>query len=379
MDTGKNLKIKDTGWLRKTLGVFHDSLFPKDYEFLYDFQKHENRRELTLLFTASMAIQIVFLLVEVNGNYADSFPSTIMLLVVTFLLFLISSIGRQGTESEHGDTVWIYISCAGLSAVATAGDTWFTPDSNCFSLLCYLIIVPMVITDLPARLTAFEGALSFFAILACCMAKSGLVLQMDILRILAVSLVAIVLGCRRINRFLSILHMNTTIQNSAEHDALTGIYNRSGGELLIRTEIEHQNSGSFFMIDVDNFKHVNDRYGHLVGDRTLRQVADILQVSFRSSDIVMRMGGDEFIVYAIGMVDEKHVRTHLDGICERAHTVVLDEATGDHVTLSIGCVINNGTYPDYHSLYTAADKILYERKTAGKDGYKVLNISYRKK
>ena len=51
----------------------------------------------------------------------------------------------------------------------------------------------------------------------------------------------------------------------------------------------------------------------------------------------------------------------------------------DHVTLSIGCVINNGTYPDYHSLYTAADKILYERKTAGKDGYKVLNISYRKK
>lgn len=381
MSAEKNFKnkIKDQG--RKALKAFKSSLFPQDYEFLHDFQMRENKRELNFLFSASLVLQAVFLIVEAMGYRAESFPSTIMLLVLTVILFLVCTISRTRSDEERNETLWLYISCAGLSIIATAGDTWFTPDSSCFTLLCYLIIIPIVITDFPARLAAFQSCLTLFAIIAVCAAKSGngLLMQMDILRILAASLVSMDLGCRRVNRFLAILHMNTTIQDSAEHDALTGIYNRAGGELLIRNEIELRHSGSFFMLDVDNFKHVNDHYGHLIGDRTLRQVADILQVSFRSSDIVMRMGGDEFIIYALGMVDEKNVRTHLEQMCKRMHTIVLDEATGDHVSISVGCVINDGTYPDYHSLYTAADKILYERKEAGKDGYKILNISYRKK
>lgn len=147
--------------------------------------------------------------------------------------------------------------------------------------------------------------------------------------------------------------------------------------MMIRNCVDRQESGTFLIIDVDNFKHVNDAYGHQQGDEVLRRLADTLRMSFKGTDVVMRMGGDEFVVYAVGMVDYTVVCRRLEQLVESVHQIMINEKDQEHVTVSIGGVINDGSYPSYDSLFRMADKYLYKIKEKGKDGFLVHNVSYR--
>jgi len=90
------------------------------------------------------------------------------------------------------------------------------------------------------------------------------------------------------------------LKTLAMHDTLTGLHNRNFFDLMIKQEIKKikRYGGGFtvFMIDIDNFKFLNDRYGHLHGDGVLREVASILKKSIRGADLLIRYGGDEFII-----------------------------------------------------------------------------------
>ena len=86
---------------------------------------------------------------------------------------------------------------------------------------------------------------------------------------------------------------------SAQTDGLTGIYNKRSTEERIN-EIRDENpaeKGTFVILDVDKFKEVNDRYGHMAGDKVLSEFGRILKAHFREEDVVGRIGGDEFVVY----------------------------------------------------------------------------------
>ena len=94
------------------------------------------------------------------------------------------------------------------------------------------------------------------------------------------------------------------LKSLALHDELTGLFNRAYFELVIKQEVKKANryGGGFtvFMIDIDNFKYINDTYGHLHGDGILREFALILKNSIRESDILIRYGGDEFMIISHG-------------------------------------------------------------------------------
>ena len=85
----------------------------------------------------------------------------------------------------------------------------------------------------------------------------------------------------------------------ASHDELTGVLNRSGYELLL-SGIDFD-STCMILFDVDNFKNINDTFGHEVGDRVLERLARILKKQFRSEDYVCRIGGDEFVVFMVSL------------------------------------------------------------------------------
>ena len=93
---------------------------------------------------------------------------------------------------------------------------------------------------------------------------------------------------------------NSLLKEKSETDSLTGIFNRGACKELISNYIENKSNdlyGAFFIIDIDNFKGVNDNLGHKIGDDVLKDLADNLKRLFRKSDIVGRWGGDEFIVF----------------------------------------------------------------------------------
>lgn len=154
----------------------------------------------------------------------------------------------------------------------------------------------------------------------------------------------------------------------AQMDELTGIYNKATAQRKIDGLMAERQSGYLFMIDIDNFKEINDTYGHAKGDEVLVGIGSILRDVFRREDVVGRIGGDEFVAYVCGEEGRNFSapeRARL--ILERLHRSQKD--WGVAVTASIGIASCPGDGENYETLYMAADRAMYMAKQEGKDRF----------
>lgn len=120
-------------------------------------------------------------------------------------------------------------------------------------------------------------------------------------------------------------------------------------------------------MDMDNFKQINDSYGHQKGDQVLLQFSDLLRYVFGRDSIVARIGGDEFVVY-LSSIDKPE---DVGAICDKLQRELHDVRVGDTpVTISIGAVTATGE-DDYDTLYRLADKALYEAKRGQKNQFRM--------
>lgn len=165
---------------------------------------------------------------------------------------------------------------------------------------------------------------------------------------------------------------NAELMYLAQNDALTGLHNRryfmqeTGAELARAARA--QSPTSMLILDIDFFKKINDEYGHPVGDVVLQQVAQLLAAGVRATDIVARLGGEEFVILmphtarAGALALGEKLRASLDQQDLHCKNHVL------HVTLSVGVSeLAAGGVGLYEDLYTAADKALYVAKTNGRN------------
>ena len=250
-------------------------------------------------------------------------------------------------------------------------------ETPIYMFLLLLVVLPSMIFDRPWRIVIIILAASVFALIFNNMSLDDEIQKQNLIRIISGALISVIFSCSTAYRRINAVKVNQKTQDVAEHDPLTSVLNRGGGVMMIRSCVERQESGTFMIIDIDDFKHVNDNYGHQRGDEVLQRLAHTLRTNFKEKDIVMRMGGDEFIVYAIGMVDYSVSCTRLDQLVTAIHRIPVSEEDNKYLTVSIGAVINDGSYPTYDSLYNAADNYLYRTKMKGKDGYNLLSVSYR--
>ena len=151
----------------------------------------------------------------------------------------------------------------------------------------------------------------------------------------------------------------------ASHDELTGVYNRAGYELL-KSGID-MNSTYMILFDVDNFKTVNDTYGHEVGDQILKKTVRVLKNNFRSDDYICRIGGDEFVVFLVHAteIQRELIAVKIDKINrELAET---DDGLPS-VSLSVG-IAHGADAAEQEDLFRATDKAMYNAKKKGKRTY----------
>lgn len=344
-------------------------LFPPGIDQYKEDFGHENLRSLTFILFAGFGVSLVLILFA----HLLGAGFTIRLRTIGYLFFFGISVGLRLSYrrdlSAHG-TLALYIWDACLlaySLVMGSVDPASGPD---YIYMFFLLALPLLIRDAMGRILIFTGAGALAFILVDVSRRQGDALGMDLIHLLMTIVVVVYLTQRTLMERMKYMASSANAELKAEHDMLTGIYNRRGGETLIRGFLKDSVPGAFMIIDVDDFKHVNDSYGHATGDETLKAVARTLQNQFRDTDVVMRMGGDEFIVYAVGMADVHNVESKLENMREAVRGIVYDKKTGSHVTTSVGCIVNLGSYEDYDSLYTAADQLLYSVKASGKDNYK---------
>ncbi len=164
------------------------------------------------------------------------------------------------------------------------------------------------------------------------------------------------------------------LQHQAERDGLTGLYNAMTARRKITEALESgQQTGEkqlFVLFDFDNYKLINDTFGHSFGDSVLLDVATILNTNFRSDDIAGRIGGDEFVLLMRNIHDYHNAESRIQDLCDRIHKTYTEGAKEVTLSASIGItkVPVDGT--TFTKLFLKADKALYRVKGMSKNAYK---------
>lgn len=165
------------------------------------------------------------------------------------------------------------------------------------------------------------------------------------------------------------------LEQKAERDSLTDLYNKAKMRKLVEKHIRQADDteGAFIIIDIDDFKTINDTCGHLYGDEVLIKIANTILISAGMEDYAGRIGGDEFCVFCRGKNVGQHAVETAERISRMADQIQL---SGRRVTLSMGI----SRYPEdassYEELYQKADQALYRVKRSGKNAFSVYDKNY---
>ena len=156
-------------------------------------------------------------------------------------------------------------------------------------------------------------------------------------------------------------------RDAARRDPLTHVYNRA----TFRSEVEEYMSdvgrnrqGIMILLDVDNFKRINDRFGHLEGDRALRRVTELLKSVFRSDDLIGRLGGDEFMVFIKGGIQRAALEERVQSFLS-----ALQKDGSEPITCSAGIAFVSGENFSFEESICQADMALYKSKKMGKNHF----------
>lgn len=166
------------------------------------------------------------------------------------------------------------------------------------------------------------------------------------------------------------------LKESAKRDPLTKLYNRRCGIEMINRILSSSTRSdihALFMIDVDNFKGINDTYGHTFGDAVLLELSTKMLKVFHNKHITARFGGDEFIAFINYVPNEDYIKSVAAKICEIFSGIVTNDSAKDKITGSIGISLYPKDGTEYDELFQKADMALYYSKNMGKNCYSFYN------
>lgn len=165
------------------------------------------------------------------------------------------------------------------------------------------------------------------------------------------------------------------IRENAEKDPLTKLYNRNSSREKI--EAFQKNSQlspgvvhAYVILDIDNFKVLNDTLGHQIGDQALQDVAEILLRHFRSYDIVGRLGGDEFIVF-LKNIPQEAVCRNISSLLRKLSRTYEKGGKSVQITVSAGIALISNPQTEFSEMYRMADEALYQVKKERKNGFRI--------
>ena len=167
------------------------------------------------------------------------------------------------------------------------------------------------------------------------------------------------------------------IKSRSQKDALTDLWDRVYTEDAVNALLERRTPGALLYMDIDNFKSVNDNYGHGTGDKLLQALADVLRKISKEEDIVCRIGGDEFMIYITNATSKAEIRGLAMSIINEFGNKSEEFGFEVSISLSIGIAQSPDDGTEFAKLYSCADKALYYVKRNGKNACHFFSDRYR--
>lgn len=319
-------------------------------------------------------ILAVSLLALCQFSKMETFPGFYMFLmamgVITYL------IGKYMKKLMRFSTFIFYLIVEIYLGAGMYISVFLRKDSFSITFIVLLCTTLLVIVDKPFKVFAFI-LLNLAAFIVIDMnVKTGYVLEMDLYYTTAFGIMATVLNLFTLQEHISSIEAigrleeySKKVELKSRIDQLTGILNRGYGEESMRNHIEAKDYGMFYIIDADKFKRINDTFGHAVGDKALETIAEGLQKSFRKNDIITRMGGDEFAVFAPGITTDKEGDACIVRLRKYLSDNKLPEMMGESIRISVGQTLYNEDNPlSFEEIYTKTDAKMYLNKLSLRHG-----------
>ena len=159
-------------------------------------------------------------------------------------------------------------------------------------------------------------------------------------------------------------------ERRSRHDLATGLLNKKAFRHEAEKQLMEHSAGimrAMIFLDIDNFKFVNDCYGHMLGDEVIRTLADTIQKHFKENCVCGRFGGDEFTIFMREVEDMLNLEMQIEAFREAFSKIAFGEKKDLYVTLSIGASYNKGMRVSFQAMLTCADEALEKAKEYGKN------------
>lgn len=165
------------------------------------------------------------------------------------------------------------------------------------------------------------------------------------------------------------------LKEKSSRDPLTKLYNKIKIEDIVNSYLNRKDkfSCALFIIDIDNFKSINDTFGHIFGDVVLKEITSNITQIFNENEIIARIGGDEFVVFLKDIPDVDYVEKKAELLCDIFRKTYIIENKEYKISASIGITISPKDGLEYSKLLQKADIAVYTAKKEGKDTYKLYN------
>lgn len=339
----------------------------KDYKNYLETIKRINNQGLKYMLLTNFVVSLVNLIFRSIMND----PGMMLLLGLVAVNFVFCLAAFALCRNKHLDfTALIYVFMIPCLLFPLISELILHRQPDGMVFLFLLIILPLFPLDLPKRVFSIITIFAILYLLSMIIMGDRSNFLLELMHLLDAYFLSLLVNAYSLSTRIRNVELGEHFEKKSEHDPLTGIYNRDGGVHYITPK----GPGALIFIDLDNFKKVNDGYGHAKGDEVLKAVAKTLQRKFRDDDIIMRYGGDEFAVFTRGNWNQFLMEKRLNDLLYDLRKIsVSKEGTSPmYMTASIGCLIAKSGCPDLDTMLRLADQEMYEAKEHGKNSYRIL-------
>lgn len=306
-------------------------------------------------------------LLSVSGLLSRNvLPAYLFLFLSSLVFILFRKIFKEAKKVVTHTICFMQAACLLIYGILNSAIFSANPETGGTIFVALLLVTPFIMIDLPYRMDAL---LILSTIAYCILLRFFKVPSLHMID--TVNAIAILIAALMCNWIFAYKRMQSIadrlyIEKARNTDDLTGLLRRGTARTLTESYLNYpSHSGYFVVLDIDEFKTINDTQGHLYGDEVIKSVAAILKKNQRSRDIISRFGGDEFTMF-LARNDQDEALNTMDAIFNDITEEFKNAKCSITCSAGITAACSGDSYDDY---FADADEALYHAKNEGKNRY----------